>query len=314
MRFAILGLASVGLLLGLQQATYHVVPVSTLVLLVPVALLVLLLTAVPLTVALSVLVDRRLPRRGRSARDESRRQAFKPLHFTTEAAWSVVQLRSLWESSPDGHPLPKRPLHPAMPEVLVGPLDDVFSKIMRDFVLSWFTRVSPSPTFPAELELTIREALGVIVGRLETTDVSTLLVGKIIPHLTAHLDSFSNAEQTLSGSRRQSTILGGPGAEGLDVFLVQAYGPNKLHEAIAGKALDSRPAQEAHLRKLVEGILAIVLPERNRSPVVQIIAREIVTCTILMPVVEMLSDPDFWNRLLDDQVRVRTSSSHPSPD
>ena len=59
------------------------------------------------------------------------------------------------------------------------------------------------------------------------------------------------------------------------------------------------------MRGLVEGILKLVLPEKERkSRAVLIIAREIVTSAVLMPVLEMLSDPDFWNRMLDEQVSL----------
>jgi len=89
----------------------------------------------------------------------------------------------------------------------------------------------------------------------------------------------------------------------MDLFLSQAYGPNALHPAVAGNTLDTKPAQEEHVRGLVEGILRLVLPEKERkSRAVLIVAREIVTSAVLMPVLEMLADPDFWNRMLDEQV------------
>lgn len=273
------------------------------------------LATVPLAVVLAVFVDRRLPRRPRR-----RSKARGRLSFTTEAAWSVVQLRSLWDTAAaaaaaDGRssPGPKPPLHPGIPAVLQAAVDGVLARVMRDFVKSWYGRLSPSSAFPAELETTIREALSTLAGRVAQADLASLAVGRVIPLVTAHLDAFSKAEHTLSGSRRQSTLLGGPSSEGLDVFLVQAFGPANLHPAISGQALDSRPAQEAHLRALVADLLALVLPARSRSEIVDVLAREIVTCTVLMPVVEMLADPDFWNRLLDDQVHADSPAAPAAP-
>lgn len=47
----------------------------------------------------------------------------------------------------------------------------------------------------------------------------------------------------------------------------------------------------------------MVLPKREAdSKAVAIIAREIVSCAILMPIVDLMSDPDFWNKMLDEQV------------
>lgn len=62
------------------------------------------------------------------------------------------------------------------------------------------------------------------------------------------------------------------------------------------------PSVEAHLRGRIEELLRLILPKEERgSETVVIIAREILACVVMVPVVDMLADPDFWNRMLDVQ-------------
>ena len=45
------------------------------------------------------------------------------------------------------------------------------------------------------------------------------------------------------------------------------------------------------------------LPEREaESAALRIIVREIVACAVVLPIIEMMSDPDFWNKMIDDKV------------
>ncbi|CDZ96581.1 Intermediate filament-like protein, sorting nexins, and related proteins containing PX (PhoX) domain(s) [Phaffia rhodozyma] len=336
-------------LIALQQATTYLVPLSSLLLFLPPTAVLFVLSIPPITVWVAWITEswadlgqrptnlvrrkdkhhheqrvRRRPGEGPSNRV---RTIFQPLSFGTPAAWSVVQLRSRWEKvKPDPTTLGfiepslnAHDHHPSMPAILVQPFNSLLDKIIKEFVLVWYTRISPSPALPDKLEGVIRHSVGEVINRYEKVDLPALLVGKIIPHITTHLYSFSNAERSLQGMRRQrsSTIGTSSSAtnsstrtttkpvglpEGVDVFLTESYGPNALHPAIFGKALDTKPAREAHVRSLVQGILKLILPEKEvQSETVLIVAREVVTCAVLMPLMDMLGDPDFWNRLVDQQ-------------
>lgn len=58
-------------------------------------------------------------------------------------------------------------------------------------------------------------------------------------------------------------------------------------------------AGQDYLRKVVEKILPLVLPEKEiGSRVVGVIVREIVACAILSPILAMLAVPDTWNQLV----------------
>ena len=78
----------------------------------------------------------------------------------------------------------------------------------------------------------------------------------------------------------------------------------KLHPAVENlSSTFTRQTEEAHLKKLVHRILPLVLPEKEaKSKAIKITIREILACAVLFPVVEMLSDPDFWNTTIDEVV------------
>ena len=231
-------------------------------------------------------------------------------HFTSPAAWSMTQTKASWESS-------NRPsLFPDAPPFLSAAIEELLSLISRDFILKWYSSISDSPAFPNAVKQTIAETLISLSTRVSEVDWSDVLVGRILPLLTTHLDTFRAAEQAL---RRQDLRADLSESDELDLFLASRYSSQlksgKLHQAVDMASTNSRPAEEAWLRSLFGRILPLILPEREvESPAVAIMVREIVSCAVMVPVFDMLGDPDFWNRIIDDKVRFAASFSLDSRD
>ncbi|GAA6009459.1 hypothetical protein JCM11491_003565 [Sporobolomyces phaffii] len=227
----------------------------------------------------------------------ARPRGVAPLYFTSPAAWSMTQTRASWESSASS----SRPsLFPDAPPFLACAIQDLLSFITRDFIVKWYSSMSDSPVFPNAVEQTIAETLVSVATRVSEVDWSDVLVGRILPLLTTHLDTFRAAEQAL---RRQDLL---PDSDELDLFLASRYSAElksgKLHQAVDVASPNSRPAEEAWLRDLFGRILPLILPEREvDSPAVAIMTREIVSCAVMLPIFDMLGDPDFWNRIIDDK-------------
>ena len=227
------------------------------------------------------------------------RRTVPPLIFTSPAAWSVTQTRASWEASGSS----RLPL-PSAPPAVSSSLDELFDLILRDFVIKWYSSISDSPAFPNAVERTIRETLGSVVERVGAVDWSDLLVGQILPLVTDHVDAFRTAEQALRGQDLRTELTE---SDELDLFLASRYASEtksgKLHQAVDVASPNSRPAEEAWLSRLIGRVLPLILPEHEvESAAVKTIVREIVACAVLLPVIEMLSDPDFWNRMIDDKV------------
>ncbi|KAH0051551.1 intermediate filament, regulator of G-protein signaling, partial [Aureobasidium melanogenum] len=79
----------------------------------------------------------------------------------------------------------------------------------------------------------------------------------------------------------------------------------KLHPAAALAFSDTKLLQQTHLRRLVAKILPLVMPEYMKtSAAVTTLVKEIVACAVLTPIVLMLSDPDFFNQLIENSGRT----------
>ncbi|KAM0752586.1 hypothetical protein T439DRAFT_323213 [Meredithblackwellia eburnea MCA 4105] len=236
---------------------------------------------------------------GLRSRANRRWSVVPPLVFTSPAAWDMTRTRASWETTSTAH----RPPFPSANPTLSATLDSLFDLILRDFILRWFNSISDSPAFPNAVERTIRETLSPVVKRVSEVDWSDVIVGRILPLITGHIDTFRSAEHALRGQNLRTHLTE---SDELDLFLASKY----AHESVAGKlhpAVDvasptSKPAEEAWLSSLIDEILPLIMPDREvESAAVKIMTREVVACAVLLPVVDLLSDPDFWNRLIDEK-------------
>jgi sorting nexin-25 len=234
----------------------------------------------------------------RPARKSASLKTARPLAFSTPAAWQAVLTRSQWtEKSPQS----LKPLHPSSPMVSAA-INEVLIMIVRDFVLVWYTQISASPSFPTAVSATLNTSLDRLLQRAAAMDHAALVVRRVLPKLTAHIERFRESEVTLRGAALERRLTA---SDELDMLLASRYaGKGRLHPAVGNlSSAFTKQTEEEHLKRLVERALPHILPDAEaRSPAVCIVVREIVACSVLYPVVEMLSDPDFWNKMIDSLV------------
>ncbi|KAJ7878595.1 PhoX domain-containing protein [Mycena leptocephala] len=235
--------------------------------------------------------------------------AARPFVFSSPAAWQAVLTRSQWsQDSPQSFP----PLVPNAP-VLSGAINEILIMIVRDFVLVWYKDLSTSPSFPMAVSGVLHKSLENILDRATGIDLSELVVKRILPKVTAHIEQFRQSEVALRGAGLERRLTQ---SEELDLLLASRYtSGGKLHPSVDNLSTTfTKQTEEAHLRQLVEKALPFVLPEKEgKSRVLKLVVREIVACAVLYPVMEMVSDPDFWNKAIDQVVRVRNVLEAQSP-
>lgn len=247
----------------------------------------------------SVVVGYFLDARQASSRRNVLRNAARPLAFTTPAAWQVLLTRSQWShKAPQSLPS----LCPDQP-VVSGALNGILTMVVRDFVLTWYKDISTSPSFPTAVSSVLHDSMGRFLDRASAVDFSALIVKRIIPKVTAHIEQFRQSEVALRGAKLERSLTH---SEELDLLLASRYSSRgeKLHSAVDNlSSTFTKQTEESHLRALVERALPFVLPDPEcRSRALQIMAREIVACTVLYPVMDLVADPDFWNRAIDEVV------------
>lgn len=186
-----------------------------------------------------------------------------------------------------------------------GRLHQVLLLIQQDFVLPWYSRISKSPAFPKALNQTILQTTLNLETRFNGIDIPHLMVNKILPHVTKHMKDYRQVEPFFfpAINRNDRSDVLGKGSTVDPAPILQSHRKAPLHESLPAPSLPNPiPSIEAHLRRKVEKLLDVVLPDvETKSETVRIVVREVVTCAVLLPVVEMLADPDFWNRMLDQQ-------------
>ncbi|KAH9932024.1 PhoX domain-containing protein [Epithele typhae] len=264
----------------------------TLLLLSPLFLLILILGFLALNITLGYALD--------SARPAPRNalpSAARPLAFSTPAAWQAVLTRSQWShKAPQSLP----PLYPDAP-VVSAAVNDILIMIVRDFVLVWYKEISASPSFPTAVSSTLHSSMDRLLTRVMALDLPALVVKRILPKVTSHIEQFRQSEVALRGAGLERKLTQ---SEELDLLLASRYaarGGGKLHSAVENlSSTFTKQSEEAHLRGLIEKALPAILPEKEaNSRAVKLVVREIVACAVLFPIMEMMSDPDFWNRMID---------------
>ncbi|KAI0756273.1 PXA domain-containing protein [Daedaleopsis nitida] len=289
-RHVIIALALGGLVVPILQHAFSS-PII-LVLLLPFFLVLLVLGFLACNIALGYILDLTRP-----APRNALTSAARPLAFSTPAAWQVVLTRSQWS-----HKAPQTlpPLYPDTP-VVSAAINDILILIVRDFVLVWYKEISSSPSFPTAVSSTLHASMEKLLARALAMDLSALVVKRILPKVTSHIERFRQSEVALRGAGLERKLTQ---SEELDLLLASRYaamGGGKLHPAVDNlSSTFTKQSEENHLRELVDKALPFILPEKEaQSRAVKIVVREIVACAVLYPITEMLSDPDFWNRMLD---------------
>jgi sorting nexin-25 len=180
-------------------------------------------------------------------------------------------------------------------------LDGLLEWVIRDFVLSWYGNITARPKFPNEIDKAVRSAILKVKERAKDLDMVEIAVSRFVPLFTAHLKDFYDAEHAVRGKKLNRNVTE---SEELDLAIAGKYKDGKLHPAASLAFADTKLVQQEYLRKLVVRLMPEILPESMmKSKAVSVIIKEIVACAVLASVMQMLSDPDTWNQLMEAYVR-----------
>ena len=179
-------------------------------------------------------------------------------------------------------------------------IDGLLDLVLRDFVTSWYKNITPSPSFTNEIDKAVRIALVNIRKRIEGQDIAEVMVSRFVPIITAHLKDFYDAEHAVRGKKLNRNVTE---SEELDLAIASKYKDGKLHPAVSLAYSDTKLVQQEYLRKLVLRIMPLLLPESIlKSRAAAVLVKELVSCAVLGPVMQLLSDPDTWNQLMEAYV------------
>ncbi|XWS39996.1 hypothetical protein CRYUN_Cryun18bG0102300 [Craigia yunnanensis] len=187
-------------------------------------------------------------------------------------------------------PMPKWKRKIDSPTVEVA-LNEFIDKILGDFVVDlWYSEITPDREAPELIRVVILDAIGEISGRVKEINLVDLLTRDIVDLIGDHLDLFRR-NQAAIGVDIMVTLSSEERDERLKHHLMVS---EELHPALI-----SPESEYKVIQRLIGGVLAVVLrPREAQCPLVRTIAREIVTCLVVQPLLNLAS-PGYINEVIE---------------
>ncbi|AEC06446.1 unnamed protein product [Arabidopsis thaliana] len=175
--------------------------------------------------------------------------------------------------------------------VVEAAINDFIDKILNDFVVNlWYSLITPDKEAPELIRAVIMDALGEISVRVKEINIVDLLTRDIVDLIGDHLESFRR-NQAAIGTDVMKTLSSEERDERLKYHLMAS---GELYPALV-----SPESEYKVLQKIVAGILSVVLrPREAQCPLVRTIAREIVTCLVIQPLLN-LACPERINEVFE---------------
>nr|CAH8853946.1 unnamed protein product [Trichobilharzia regenti] len=183
----------------------------------------------------------------------------------------------------------------AKPNTRLSPnqeLDDVLNQIVsfiiRDYITPWYNSLTPDNAFPMELHKLLLRVFASVVKRVSEVDW--------VPFLTETLPSFLATHVRLYRTMLERRITY-PDKDAVKLFFdIEAeMEKNVCREEVCS----SQDREKDHLRLLSDMFLFFITPVEEYSvPAIRYMARELLVNSVLMPTINLLSDPDFVNRTI----------------
>ncbi|KAF9283865.1 Intermediate filament protein [Mortierella alpina] len=279
--------------------------VVSLVLATPVVLVLSLLTLAASNVAFSILYARRhrssLQSQGyqhhsSTTPGQASRLLFhhlRPARFTRPVAWSNIEKRRRQEQAAKY----RVPIADTMPH-LSEAVDQVIELVIRDYVAGWMRAITPEVVLQQRIEELLRIVLLRLKARVMDLDLTQLLVTRLVPKVTAHVSDFRKVDMALRGNAHERSQTESDELD-LDLIIAGRFRNGKLHRALS-TSISTQASEEAYLRNVVQTILPMLLPKSEvQSEILRHLLRELLVGAVLRPILDLLSDPDYWNQNVD---------------
>ncbi|XP_059647743.1 uncharacterized protein LOC132294039 [Cornus florida] len=170
-------------------------------------------------------------------------------------------------------------------------MEEFINKLLKDFVVDlWYSDITPDKEAPELIHAIIMDVLGEISGRIKEINLVDLLTRDIVDLVGDHLDLFRR-NQAAIGVDVMGTLSSEERDERLKHHLMDS---KELHPALISPECEYKVLQQ-----LIGGMIATVLrPRESQCPLVRCIARELVTCLVMQPVMNFAS-PGYINELIE---------------
>ncbi|KAJ9537805.1 hypothetical protein OSB04_030538 [Centaurea solstitialis] len=175
--------------------------------------------------------------------------------------------------------------------VVEAAMEDFINKLLQDFVVDlWYSDITPDKEAPELIRGIIMDVLAEVSARVKNTNLVDLLTRDVVDLVGVHLELFRK-NQAAIGVEVMVTLSSEERDERLKHHLMAS---KELHPAVI-----SPESEYKFLKRIMGAVVAIVLkPREAQSALVRCIARELLACLVMEPVMRFAS-PAYINELLE---------------
>ncbi|KAM6432381.1 sorting nexin-19 isoform 1-T1 [Liasis olivaceus] len=187
-------------------------------------------------------------------------------------------------------PLEGCPPNPDAERLLGEEIRNIIHKIIRDFVSSWYRAVSHEQNFEEEVEKAMMGLASELKRRMLLVDRKAL-TQRVLLLAGGHLQAYKKVQEQW----KEAEDLGDSAEKASRLW--RAY----CEFSAPHLAVQSPAHQVEYTRRMVDLLLRVLVPEPHlESRTGRFVVVELVTCNVLMPVINKMADPDWLNLLLID--------------
>ncbi|CAL1272545.1 unnamed protein product [Larinioides sclopetarius] len=178
--------------------------------------------------------------------------------------------------------------------IIDDPLQEVLHYAFRDYISTWYRSISNNEDFLFSLKDLVRKVIVAFSGRFKEVEWVHFLTTKLVDDFASHLRLFRQAQSKLKASQKRdpaSTI------NLLSLFFnLETAMEDDLSRSLVST---SKKYELEYLQELCEVIMYIVLPSEDfQNLISRLILREIILNAAVLPVINLVSDPDYINQLI----------------
>ncbi|KVI10747.1 Phox-associated domain-containing protein, partial [Cynara cardunculus var. scolymus] len=166
--------------------------------------------------------------------------------------------------------------------VVEAAMEDFVKKLLQEFVVDlWYSDITPDKEAPQLIHAILMDVFAEISTRVKDINLVDMLTRDVVDLVGDHLELFRK-NQAAIGREVMVTLSSDERDERLKHHLMTS---KELHPALI-----SPESEYKFLKRIMGGVLAAVLrPREAQCPLVRCIARELITCLIMEPVMRFAS-------------------------
>ncbi|GIY85125.1 sorting nexin-13 [Caerostris darwini] len=178
--------------------------------------------------------------------------------------------------------------------IIDDPLQEVLHYVFRDYIRTWYRSISYDEEFLLSLKDLVRKAIVAFSGRFKDVEWVHFLTTKLVDDFASHLRLFRQAQSKLKSSQKRD-----PSAA-INLLSLFFNFETAMEDNLSRSLVSTNKKYELeYLQELCEVIMYIVLPlEDFQNLISRLILREIILNAAVLPVINLISDPDYINQII----------------